>query len=163
MTAANQPTRAAIRQALAQMVSGECRYIVEKRVHVYCHAPLVAMPCPVNGRTTWSRGPRWFRVECPGVFEPTPEQLFSKQGDGAWREEGETVDRILEALAAPALPPRESVPYGRGLTKWERMRDLYPVAGAPQAQPTTRSQPATVPFPVPEANQAQPTQRRLFA
>lgn len=159
---ANQPTRASVRHELAAMVSGECRYIVEPRVQVYCHAPMVERPCPVTGRMIWNRGPRWYRVECPGLYESTPEQLFDKTGNGRWLKEDETVDRVLRALASPAAAPRPPIPYGSGRTHWERMRDLYPVAGAPRPQPTRDDEePATVLFPPAPANQ--PTQRRLFA
>lgn len=113
---------------LDDMKSGECRYIGEKWVHVYCHAPLVEKHDPLFDRMKWEKGPRWFRVVCSGVFDVTARELFDKTGNGRWLEQEETIDRVLVALAAPMPAPRPPVPYGQGLTMWEQMRDLYPVA-----------------------------------
>lgn len=154
------PTRASIARALEQLVSGECRYVVEPRIHVYCHAPLVEEWNPYLRRMAWRPGPRGYRVECPGVCESSAAELRARSGNGAWLSQEATIDRVLACLRAPA-------PSG-GRSRFDLREYLatYPVAGArkPTSQPADDEGDATVVLPDEDEIANQPTtQRRLFA
>lgn len=140
---ANQPTATEIRRALGRMSSGECRWIGQPRVHVYCRAPMVTVTCPATGRQGWMPGSRTWRVVCPGFCDPTPEEWSNATGAGAHLGEADAVRMVIAAMAAPPIPPGGTARRGAG-----------PMAIA--NQPTISIQ-----RDMPTANQ--PTQRRLFA
>ena len=37
-----------LRRTLSQLESGECRFVVERWIHVYCHAPCVEWEQPLQ-------------------------------------------------------------------------------------------------------------------
>jgi hypothetical protein len=82
-----------VRQQIASMASGECRYIGREDVHVYCRNPLVRV-AGVDGRQRWERQPGAARysVACPaaglqyGTWVPACEAT-------------DTVSRILQDFA----------------------------------------------------------------
>lgn len=57
-----------VRQQVASLASGECRWIGREDVHVYCRNPLVRIP-GIDGRERWERQPGAARysVACPAA------------------------------------------------------------------------------------------------
>ena len=55
-----------LRQQIASMASGECRWIGREDVHVYCRRPFVECLMP-SGRMGWQPGPATYSVVCPSA------------------------------------------------------------------------------------------------
>ena len=80
-----------VRQQIASLASGECRWIGREDVHVYCRRPFVQCLMP-SGRMGWQPGPATYSVVCPsaglkhGTWVPVCEAT-------------DTVSRILQGFA----------------------------------------------------------------
>jgi len=82
-----------VRQQIASLASGECRWIGREDVHVYCRNPLLRTT-GIDGRVGWERQPGAARytVVCPaaglryGTWVPACEAV-------------DTVSRILQGFA----------------------------------------------------------------
>jgi hypothetical protein len=55
-----------VRQQIASLASGECRWIGREDVHVYCRRPFVECLMP-SGRMGWQPGPATYSVVCPSA------------------------------------------------------------------------------------------------
>jgi hypothetical protein len=64
-------TRSNIRDVLVGLASGECRYVGDRSIHVYCRAPMVLELQP-TGRRGWRRGPATYQVVTP-TRDHTPD------------------------------------------------------------------------------------------
>lgn len=106
-----------LRRTLSQLESGECRYVVEPWIHVYCHAPCVEWINQQTGRPGWMPGPRFFKVVWWGKLH----------ADQPWADERTAVAGILEALAT-GLPTRSPA-----------NQPTPPAKPTPPKQPTQRS------------------------
>jgi len=111
-----------LRRTLSRMESGECRYVVERWIHVYCRAPCVEWINPQTGRTGWMPGPRFFKVVWWG----------RAHADQPWADERATVAGILKAIAIG--PSRSAANQPTALVKPTR-----PAQPTPPRQPTQRS------------------------
>lgn len=111
-----------LRRTLSQLESGECRFVVERWIHVYCRAPLVERFNPQFGRMGFTPGPRTFKVVWWGRLH----------ADQPWADERATVDGILEALATG--PSRSAANQLTPPAKPTR-----PAQPTPPKQPTQRS------------------------
>jgi hypothetical protein len=112
-----------LRRTLSRMESGECRFVLERWIHVYCHAPCVEWIDPQTGRPGWKPGPRYFKVVWWG----------RAHADQPWGDERSAVAGILEALAA-GLPTRSPANQPTPPAKPTR-----PAQPTPPRQPTQRS------------------------
>jgi hypothetical protein len=111
-----------LRRTLSRMESGECRYVVERWIHVYCHAPCVEWINPQTGRPGWMPGIRSFKVVWWG----------RAYADQDWTVAGNAVAGILEALATG--PSRSAANQPTALVEPTR-----PAQPTPPRQPTQRS------------------------
>lgn len=111
-------TATELHRTLSRMESGECRFVVERWIHVYCRAPKVERFNPQTGRAGWFPGPRNYKV----VWHRRPH------ANQPWADERTAVAGILEALAVgpssrspanqptpPAKPTRHGQPTQRSL------------------------------------------------
>lgn len=78
------------------MFSGQCKWIGEIDVHVYCHHPMREVPGP-HGRTVWRRfeGEARFCVVCPDAG------LEYIENYRAWVPAEEAAALVDRAVAAP--------------------------------------------------------------
>jgi hypothetical protein len=76
-----------LRQQIASMASGECRWIGREDVHVYCRRPFVECLMP-SGRMGWQPGPATYSVVCPSAGLK----------HGTWVQACEATDTIVRIL-----------------------------------------------------------------
>lgn len=74
-----------IRYQLADMTSGECRWIGDESIHAYCRAPMVECLTPW-GTLGWERGPATFLVA-------------TADGESGWMPLDRAVAAIAERIA----------------------------------------------------------------
>jgi hypothetical protein len=80
-----------VRQQVASLASGECRWIGREDVHVYCRRPFVECLMP-SGRMGWQPGPATYSVVCPSVGLKHRTWVPACQAT-------DTVSRILQGFA----------------------------------------------------------------